>query len=60
LSAEIEYGLQRLATTLGAGLLNASLVNVEDGYVFAGATPIVDVSRAEVADAMLKALKARS
>jgi hypothetical protein len=60
LPAEIEYGLQRLATTLGAGLLNASLVNVEDGYVFAGATPTVDVSRAEVADAMLKALKARS
>ena len=60
LPAEIECGLQRLATTVGAGLLNANLVKVEDGYVFAGATPTVDVSRAEVADTMLEALEARS
>lgn len=60
LPAEIKYGLQRLAATVGAGLMDAILLKVNDGFVFAGATPTVDVSRADVADTMLEALKARS
>ncbi|HVO25671.1 MAG TPA: hypothetical protein VMW56_18785 [Candidatus Margulisiibacteriota bacterium] len=53
---EIVSGLCRLAAAVRAGLLTASFVDVDGKLLFAGAAPIVDVSRADIADIMLEAL----
>jgi hypothetical protein len=48
--------LSRLAAEAGAGLLTATLEQQQHGWRFIGATPMVDVTRSDVTDAMLQAL----
>lgn len=56
LPAEFLADLGRLAGETGAGLLTAILARHRQGWRFAGAAPIVDVTRPDVPDAMLLAL----
>lgn len=51
-------GVAKLAADAGAGLLTAGFVAVAGQLRFAGAAPLVDASRVDVADAMLSALGA--
>ena len=49
-------GVARLATLTRAGLLTATFESNDGQLLFAGAVPMVDVSRADVANALLRAL----
>jgi hypothetical protein len=49
-------GVARLATITRAGFLTATFVSIGDQMLFEGAVPMVDVSRADIADALLHAL----
>jgi len=57
LPAQIARGLECLADSTGARLLTAILEPENDGFLFAGASPGVDASRDDVADALLAALR---
>ncbi len=60
LPEQIVDGLQRLSTEVKAGLLTATLERSDDQWQFVSAAPTVDVTRPDVADAILTVLEVAS
>ena len=52
----VQARVASMATGVGAGLLTATFAERDGGHEFIAATPTVDVSRDDIADAMLAAL----